>query len=252
MGKLGTSKLDVEKIKELHLQGKNDKEIAVLLSASPSTVCYVRKSILKLKPVIETIDLTKEQEEILIGTLLGDSYIGYTHSKCRFPNLTFCHCKKQALYANTKFNKLKIIMSSMKERQYKSETIIQGKMCKIQPVIYAIGHNCKCLVKYRELFYNLEGKKIIPIDFLKDHFTAQSLAYLFMDDGCKNQKSYNLNLQCFTEKELIDFAYFLKTKFNLDFIIKKDKTMYLRYKSIQIFESLIKPYITEDMQYKIH
>ena len=143
-------------------------------------------------------------------------------------------------------------MSSIKERQYKSETIIQGKRCKIQPIIYAIGHNCKCLVKYRELFYNLEGKKIIPIDFLKDHFTAQSLAYLFMDDGCKNQKSYNLNLQCFTEKELIDFAYFLKTKFNLDFIIKKDKTMYLRYKSIQIFESLIKPYITEDMQYKIH
>ena len=30
MGKLGTSKLDVEKIKKLHLQGKNDKEIAVL------------------------------------------------------------------------------------------------------------------------------------------------------------------------------------------------------------------------------
>ena len=45
MGKLGTSKLDVEKIKKLHLQGKNDKEIAVLLNASPSTVCYVRKSI---------------------------------------------------------------------------------------------------------------------------------------------------------------------------------------------------------------
>ena len=74
MGKLGTSKLDVEKVKELHLQGKNDKEIAALLSASPSTVCYVRRFILKLKPVIETIDLTKEQEEILIGTLLGDSY----------------------------------------------------------------------------------------------------------------------------------------------------------------------------------
>ena len=78
MGKLGTSKLDVEKVKELHLQGKNDKEIAVLLNASPSTVCYVRKSILKLKPVIETIELTKEQEEILKAIQNVDGY----HIKC--------------------------------------------------------------------------------------------------------------------------------------------------------------------------
>lgn len=252
MGKLGTSKLNIEKIKELHLQGKNDKEIATLLGYSHSSVCYVRRNILKYRPVLEEIDLTKDQEEILIGTLLGDSSIGYTHNKCRFPNLTFSHCKKQELYANIKFQKLNIIMSSILERQYKTETIIKGKKCKVQPVIYAIGHNCKCLVKYRELFYNSEGKKVMPIEFLENHFTAQSLAYLYMDDGCKNQKSYNLNLQCFTEKELIDFAYFLKKKFELDFIVKNDKTMYLRYKSIQLFESLIIPYITSDMQYKIH
>lgn len=252
MGKLGISKLNVEKIKELHLQGKNDKEIANLLGYSHSSVCYVRRNILKYKPVLEEIVITKNQEEVLIGTILGDSYIGYTHSKCKFPNLTFSHCKKQEIYAYTKFQKLHIIMSSISERQYKIETIIQGKKCKVQPVIFAIGHNCKCLVKYRELFYNSEGKKVIPIKFLEDHFTAQSLAYLYMDDGCKNQKSYNLNLQCFTEKELIDFSYFLKRKFGLDFIVKKDRTMYLRYKSIQLFESLIKPYITSDMQYKIH
>ena len=150
------------------------------------------------------------------------------------------------------FNKLRIIMSSIKERQYKTETVINGKKCKVQPVIYAIGHNCKCLVKYRELFYNDKNNKIIPIEYLKEHFTSQSLAYLYMDDGCKNQKSYNLNLQCFTLKELNEFAFLLKEKFDLEFIIKKDKTMYLRYNSIDKFESLIKPYITEDMQYKIH
>lgn len=252
MGKLGTSKLNVQKIKELHLQGKNDKEISVILKYSHSSVCYVRKHILKLKPVLETIILTKEQEEILIGTLLGDSSLKYTHKGCKFPNLTFSHCESQEFYAYTKYDKLKIIMSSITKRCYKTETTILGKKCKAQPVVYAIGHNCKCLVKYRNLFYNESGKKIIPLEYLKDAFTAQSLAYLYMDDGCKNQKSYNLNLQCFTEKELIDFSYLLKTKFNLDFIVKNDKTMYLRYKSINTFESLIKPYITKDMQYKMH
>lgn len=252
MGKLGTSKLNIERIKELHLQGKNDKEIALILSYSPSSVHYIRRHILNLKPVLETIELSKEQEEILIGTLLGDSSIGYTHKKCRFPNLTYSHCEKQSLYAYTKYDKLKIIMSSITKHQYKTETVIMGKRCKVQPVLYAIGHNCKCLVKYRNLFYDKNGKKIIPLEYLKDNFTAQSLAYLYMDDGCLNQKSYNLNLQCFTEKELLEFIQFLKCKFDLDFILKKDKTLYLRYKSIAIFESLIKPYITQDMQYKLH
>ena len=62
MGKLGISKLNVEKIKELHLQGKNDKEIANLLGYSHSSVCYVRRNILKYKPVLEEIIITKNQE----------------------------------------------------------------------------------------------------------------------------------------------------------------------------------------------
>lgn len=252
MGRLGKSKLDVEKIKELYFKGHNDSEISKLLEYPKSSVTYVRRNILNLPKVLESISLTREQEEILLGTLLGDSYIGYTHSKCRFPNLTFSHCKKQSIYAHTKFKKLGIIMSSIKERQYKEETIICGKKCKIQPVLYAIGHNCKCLIKYRELFYNSDNKKVIPIEYLRHNFTAQSLAYLYMDDGCINQKSYNLNLQCFTEFELLQFSLLMKEKFDLEFIVKKDKTMYLRYNSIDKFESLIKPYITEDMKYKIH
>ena len=48
------------------------------------------------------------------------------------------------------------------------------------------------------------------------------------------------------------YTLMYKEKFDLDFIVKKDKTLYLRYNSIDKFESLIKPYITEDMQYKIH
>lgn len=252
MGRLGKSKLDIDKIKELYFTGKNDVEISKILEYPKSSVTYVRRNILKLPIVLESINLNKEQEEILIGTLLGDSYIGYTHSKCHYPNLTFSHCKKQFIYASTKFNKLGAIMSSIKERQYRTEAVIRGKKCKVQPVIYAIGHNCKCLIPFRELFYNSNGHKIIPIEYLKEHFTEQSLAYLYMDDGCKNQKSYNLNLQCFEREELEEFALLLKRKFDLDFIVKKDKTMYLRYNSINKFECLIKPYITEDMQYKIH
>lgn len=231
--------------------GYNDKKIAKHLNTPLSTITYARKEILKLNPVLDTISLTKNQEEILIGTLLGDSYIGYVYKGCKYPHLTFNHCKKQEFYAYTKFNKLKPIMSSIGEKRYTTIAVIKNKVCNIQPVIYARGHNCKYLVKFREVFYP-KGIKIIPIDFIKDKFTAQSLAYLFMDDGCKNQKSYNLNLQCFSKENLYQFTEFLKEKFNLEFIVKKDKTLYLRYKSIQVFEKLIFPYITSDMMYKLN
>lgn len=245
------TKLNIGRFLVLYSLGYSDRKIAEHFKVSVSNVAYLRHTILKLSPIKESYVLNKEQEEIIVGTLLGDSYIGYVHNDCLYPNLTFSHCKKQELYAKQKFNKLKNIMSSITERQYHKTAIIKGRFCKLQPVLYARSRNCKCLEKYRTIFYP-EGKKIIPIDFLEKTFTAQSLAYLFMDDGCKNQESYNLNLQCFEIENLYQFTDFLRRKFNLEFIVKKDKTLYLRYKSVKTFENLIFNYLTQDMMYKFH
>lgn len=108
----------------------------------------------------------------------------------------------------------------------------------------------KILIEYRELFYS-ENVKIIPINFLKENFTPQSLAYLFMDDGNKNGKTINLNLQCFEKENLIEFTNMLREKFNLEFNIKKDKTLYLRHRSREIFYNLISPFLTNDTIYKL-
>ena len=250
MKKKRQTKLNTGKFLILYSLGYNDAKIAKHMQVKHSTITYLRHNILKLPEVAENITLNKDQEEILIGTLLGDSYIGYVHSGCKYPCLTFGHCKKQELYAMTKFNKLRIIMSSINEHQYIKESIIKGKKCNIQPVLYARSHNCKILEKYRKIFYP-NNIKVIPVNFLTNTFTAQSLAYLYMDDGCKNGKGYNLNLQCFEKENLSEFVDFLKLKFDIDFIVKKDKTLYLRYKSIEKFENLIKQYITEDMKYKL-
>jgi len=248
--KVRKSKLNLGRLQILYSLGYNDVKIAKHLKKPLSTITYARNIILKLSPVLETISLNKYQEEVLIGTLLGDSYIGYTHDGCNYPCLTFSHCKKQEIYAKHKFNILRPLMASIIERQYYKTAIIKGKQCNIQPVLYARSHNCKCLIKYRNIFYP-KGIKIIPVDFLKEHFTARSLSYLYMDDGCKNQNSYNLNLQCFETDNLYEFVEFLRQKFNLEFLVKKDKTLYLRYKSVSAFENLILPYLTSDMIYKI-
>lgn len=251
MGKLGTSNvINKELFLKLYKEFKTDVEIAETLGVSKSTVCYFRKNILKLPQSRDTIQLTKDEEEILVGTLLGDSCISYTHSQCRFPKLTFSHSVKQNVYFLKKYALLNKLLSSYLVRQYHNKGIIKGKACNFHPVNYAIGRNLACLKQYRDIFYPA-GIKIIPVEFLQHTFTAQSLAYLFMDDGCKNGKTINLNLQGFSNSDLKKFISFLDEKFDIEFLLKGDKTLYLRYKSRNKFYELIIPYITEDNLYKI-
>ena len=141
-------------------------------------------------------------------------------------------------------------MSSYGEYNYQSKMIIKGRECHVYPILHGVGRNLKCLVSLRETFYQ-NGKKLIPINYISNIFTAKSLAYLFMDDGCKNQNSINLNLQGFETENLQEFIKFLYNKFNLEFILKKDKTLYLRYQSVNNFLDLVTPYIINSMQYKL-
>jgi hypothetical protein len=197
---------------------------------------------MKLPIVKDNMKLTKKEEEVLVGTLLGDSSIICGKN---YAYLSFCHESKQSIYFFKKYNILKRTMSSY---SYKDNLITNftnnGKF------YYATGRSLKCLRTYRDIFYP-NGKKSIPMDFIKDRFTNISLSYLFMDEGCKNCNTINLNMQSFNREELQNFINFLEEKFNLKFIIKKDKTLYLRYESRKIFFNLVKNYITPDTEYKL-
>lgn len=247
------NKLDYNKIKELYYQNLNDNEIARLINASVNGVRYVRKDVLGLPNVIKVYPITKEMEEVLIGTLLGDGWIGYVHKGCTMPKFQVGHCIKQELYTNTIYNILKPIMS---DYIYKGKRKIclfsNGKKYEKKETIIIYSKNIKELIPYRNAFYP-NGKKIIPLDFIKDKFTTKSLAYWFMDDGSCDRKghSFIINTQCFDRDNLQEFIDYLYEKFNLEFTIKKDKSLYLRHKSNETFINLIKPYLTEDMQYKI-
>lgn len=234
--------------KELYIKLYNKKltdlKIANKLCMNYSYISQYRKHKMKLPLLRDTILLTKEQEEVLVGTLLGDSSIRFVHKKMKNSNLTFTHSPKFKQYFFKKYSIFENVMSSYGEYNCKSNFIKGNRLV-------ATGKALKCMNKYKDIFY-INNTKVIPIDFLENSFTSRSLAYLFMDDGNKNIKTINLNLQSFTLDELQQFVDFLKNKFNIEFLIKKDKTMYLRYKSRLIFYSLIKDFIIEEMQYKLN
>lgn len=244
--------LDYNLIRELHSKGMNDNEIAREINASVNGVRYARKSVMGLSHNIKTYTLTQEMESIIIGTLLGDAYIGYTYNGCKYPKYSCSHCESQSLYIHTLYEKLQPIMTPTITEHKERAVVIKGKAC-VRKKSFAINsRNCDCLVPFRKAFYP-NGQKIIPIDFLKDKLTDVSLAYWFMDDGGKDKasNSYILNTQCFTKENLQEFIALLQEKFGLVFTIKKDNSLYLRHCCNTLFTNIISNYITQDMQYKL-
>lgn len=246
-------RLDYNKIKKLHSLNLNDNEIAREMKASVNGVRYARKVVLDLPNVIKEVEITPEMEEVLVGTLLGDAWLGYVYPGCTSPKYQVSHSIKQEIYTKTIYSCLLPIMSN-------HITYLTNKTCKFGDRIYKCADtisiyskNSKCLIPYRNAFYP-NGKKIIPISFIKDKFTAKSLSYWYMDDGSLDRKchSYIFNTQCFTKENLEEFISFLNFKFGLQFTIKKDNSLYLKHSSNLIFENLIKKYLTEDMKYKIY
>lgn len=243
-------KYNEEEILKLHNLGLTDREISEKLGYNKNPFAKKRARMgLKPNKPKETIELLQEEKEILCGTLLGDSTVRYVHDKCKYPNLTFSHSIQQKEYFNYKTEKLYRLCSSAKEYKYSKKSLSKN-----DTFLQFTGKNMKCLVEIRDIFYK-DGIKIIPIEYLKNNFSELSIYYLMMDDGSYDisNNSYILNTQCFDKENLIEFINLLSNKFNLDFSIKSDNSLYLRHKSNNImFDVLNKYNECATMDYKCH
>lgn len=140
-------------------------------------------------------------------------------------------------------------MSSYNEYKYSENT---SSYSKDTTFMSCTGKNMKCLVEISDKFY-INNTKVIPIDYIKDKFSELSIYCLIMDDGSYdiNTNSYIVNTQCFIKDNLEEFCKFLLEKFNLDFSIKSDNTLYLRHKSNYIMNNILQKYNTcNSMDYK--
>ena len=242
-------KYNEQQILELYSEGKTDKEIADFFGVTETAFACKRRRLgipTHKNYMRENYIPTKSELAIIIGTLLGDATIRLVHNKCKYPNLTFVHSPKQEEYFNCKTNKLKLFCSSAKKYEDKNKLNKYG-----YKLVYT-GMNMKCLEEIRNIFYP-NNKKILPIQYLKEYFTEESLYYMFMDDGsydiCTN--SYIINTQCFTKENLLDFIKLLKEKFDLSFSIKADNCLYLKHESNKNLKNiLIKYNECNSMQYK--
>ncbi|KKR45109.1 MAG: hypothetical protein A3G47_02745 [Candidatus Zambryskibacteria bacterium RIFCSPLOWO2_12_FULL_39_45] len=141
--------------------------------------------------------LSKEERDILIGSLLGDGCLRII-GKTKFPAFSVSHSEKQKDYVLWKYEKLKRFVRTppwREERIYhrdRSRKTISWRFQTLTNEIFSDLYH---------MFYK-NGTKIIPenIDLLLRK-SPLALAVWLMDDGNKNHNAVFLNTQSFSFEE---------------------------------------------------
>ena len=193
------------------------------------------------------------QEQIILGTILGDGYLHKPTDRETNSRLVTSCCEKDEDYIFWKYQEL----SSSYLFPYPpklSSTYLDGKEFKRWMIR---SKNNIVFTEYRDLFYP-QGRKIVPSKAL-EYLNDLGLAVWYMDDGSLSKKRYlngdlaNLKIctQCFTWEEDILIRDWFKERYKISpFRIQErgDNRYILRLShgnSIKRFLSIVSPYVEE-------
>lgn len=197
-----------------------------------------------------TATLTDLQHQIIMGSLMGDMYAGWTSSNSVY--LRCEHCWGQINY-------LKVLYELL--RPFSFSPYLDKPQKGLQD--YQVGFSCHSsplFVPFIKMFYTLDnGTKHLQKNILSEVIEAQtniSLAYWIMDDGKRYGSAFGIVVgkgPYYTRARIDDACYRLNIKFTSDFKVSEGKLGYLLYvtKGSSIIEK-IRPYIIPDMAYKIN
>lgn len=192
--------------------------------------------------------LTKRQEEILVGSILGDGYLAISCGG----NTSFRLSQKEASkdYVFWIFNEFKeFCRSNPKQRKDNGQW-------------YFITRYLNELNIFREIFYP-ENKKLVPENIKNMLSSPLSLAIWFMDDGTLDYRpnyhcSFSLSTHSFSFKGAEKLANVLKENFAVEASVSNNLIRGKRYPRIYIgkngrdkFVELVSPYILDCFKYKL-
>ena len=239
---------NLDLFEKLFNDGLSDYKIAKILGLNQATIFQFRKKhgyIRESLAAAKAKNISDVEMEVIIGSLLGD---GNMRQAGR--NASFCigHGPKQKDYCHYKAELLKGLNAKFSYSKRKVPDKRNGKL--YDTYWCRIGANPNFNSIYEEFYKN--GKKHIPITLVNNYFSRLSLAILYMDDGNKTKNGYTIATMCFNREEINEFRAFLLRKFNLETSIFGDGRLYIMAKSSELFTELIKEYVIDSMQYKLH
>ena len=193
----------------------------------------------------------KNKNGIIIGMLLGDSYLN------KYGALATRHCLQQEEYLNFKVSVLENFFAVTKNR-------IKVKKTEKKEAYEQVGFRIKTTPYLKLMKKNIyTPKKTFTMRHLKK-LTPLGIAIWYMDDGStlfqknsagkiESRKGY-LNTQGYTKEENEIMKQYFKETFDIKCEIHKDKIYYRLYFNSTELKKLIKiisPFIIDSMKYKI-
>ncbi len=193
--------------------------------------------------------LNQEQEQIVLGSLLGDGYIPK-----RYAFFGKDLHRKSLGYINWMKNKLEPWGRAV--RFNSSRRIFNGRTV-ISPMVRYETHEHPIFEDLRQKFYP-NDVKIVTEDILES-LDILGFAIWFMDDGSGNKRAASLHTENFTLDENEMILSFIKSKFGITgSIVKRDSRMTEGRKNYNLnlnkeFMNIVKSYVEKIpcMRYKV-
>lgn len=237
---------------DLFESGYSDEQLAEYFNCSIPTVRRHRGILnLKQQRYFSQLDvsLTEEQEQMILGSLLGDLNLSHPQSN-RHNNsrLTIVHSVKQKALFMKKVEILGEFMGA-----YRLETPSpDSRTGNVYQTYRGNSYSHPIFTNIYDILY-INKVKTVTGEYLSKIYHPIALAYWFMDDGSSNGTIATCS---FTLQECSLLSKWLLTKFNIETTIRivKDKNwnlLYIKEKSRKHFEELILPYIIPEMKYKL-
>ena len=197
--------------------------------------------------------IEERQDQILVGTLLGDGHVGIQASSIN-PSFSVGHREQDKDYLFWKYEELKTT-GLFKSPPFPRQKPINGKIF-TRWVIRSIQH--PVLKEYLNLMYT-ENRNIITLRTL-ERMGLLGLSIYYQDDGGFHNRRPHLYTYGYNEDEIRLLKYFLDSRWDLKFELKPVKygrpkkegfILVLERASIPRFKELIVPYILPCMSRKI-
>lgn len=246
-------KIDHDTFEKLWNEGKTDEEIAEYFGVSVLTIKTYRtrgenagKYNVKRYFSQEEHSLSEEQEQMVLGSLLGDMNLSSCKNQKNY-RLNIVHCSKQEQLFMKKVAILGEFMGGYREYTYKPDP----RTGKSYTGFRGSSKTHPLFTELRNLLY-VNGIKTITHEYLNRIHHPIALAYLFMDEGSANG---SIATNCFSFEEVEILKSWLSSQWQIECSIygspKQQPVLYILPSSRFRFEYLIFPYVVPSMYYKL-
>jgi ubiquinol-cytochrome c reductase cytochrome b subunit len=203
-------------------------------------------------PTKLNVTLTSVQQDIVVGTLLGNATMERAHENHNARLIMDQTFPTHAGYLTTLYvHLINLVKTCPRVIIRKPDIRIGNTYSSMVFKTMALP----CLTVFHKLFY-VNGRKVVP-DNIWHLLTPRALAYWIMDDGGKG--SYNemiLHTRSFTLQEVKLLQSVLQEKYQLRTrLVEKTPGQWvivIPVKQVHPLKDIVAPYMSRDMLYKLH